>query len=420
MEASPQPPDRRASARKRTFVRPRFTGSGSEYFRIWIVNFLLTLLTLGVYIPWARVRTRRYFYRHTRLHGETFDYTADPRKLLAGYAIVAVFLLGYSFGEFVVLWLPLLFFGLFAVLYPWIRWKSVRFFARHSTYRHVPLTFTRENGEAYKTFLLLPFLGLLTFGILAPYAAFRSRLFYFGGFRYGNAPSRFHGRPGYFYKVYALAGVAAVGGFLFLVFLSTFFSYLLLEEAMTARGDAADRPAAIVRAAAADPANEDTGETEPPAAADADWTKVEEDPEDWDLGGDSPFEEDAAWFEFGILASTLFAYLVLFVVFTAVRVILLNYAWNHTTLRAPSGAVSFRSRLSVFRYCWILLSNIVLSLVTLGVFVPFAKVRLYRYRLDCLRLFGFEHIESATGGKREPISAVGESAADWLDIEFGL
>ena len=26
-----------------------FTGSGSEYFRIWIVNIVLTVLTLGIY-----------------------------------------------------------------------------------------------------------------------------------------------------------------------------------------------------------------------------------------------------------------------------------------------------------------------------------------------------------------------------------
>lgn len=28
-----------------------FTGSGSEYFRIWIVNILLTLVTFGLYTP---------------------------------------------------------------------------------------------------------------------------------------------------------------------------------------------------------------------------------------------------------------------------------------------------------------------------------------------------------------------------------
>jgi Bacterial protein of unknown function (DUF898) len=37
----------------------RFTGSGSEYFRIWIVNLLLMLVTLSLYYPWAKVRRLR-------------------------------------------------------------------------------------------------------------------------------------------------------------------------------------------------------------------------------------------------------------------------------------------------------------------------------------------------------------------------
>ena len=34
-----------------------FTGSGGEYFRVWIVNVLLTIVTLSLYTPWARRRT---------------------------------------------------------------------------------------------------------------------------------------------------------------------------------------------------------------------------------------------------------------------------------------------------------------------------------------------------------------------------
>jgi len=37
-----------------------FTASGSEYFRIWIVNLLL-VVTLGLCLPWAKVRKLQYF-----------------------------------------------------------------------------------------------------------------------------------------------------------------------------------------------------------------------------------------------------------------------------------------------------------------------------------------------------------------------
>ena len=68
-----------------------FTGNASEYFRIWIVNLLLSIITLGFYWPWAMVRARRYFYSNTHLDGHSFDYLAKPKNLLIGYLIVLIF-----------------------------------------------------------------------------------------------------------------------------------------------------------------------------------------------------------------------------------------------------------------------------------------------------------------------------------------
>ena len=66
-----------------------FTGSGSEYFRIWIVNLILSVVTLGIYSAWAKVRRLEYFYRHTRVAGASFDYHGRPLAILKG-RIVAV------------------------------------------------------------------------------------------------------------------------------------------------------------------------------------------------------------------------------------------------------------------------------------------------------------------------------------------
>ncbi len=37
-----------------------FKGNGFEYFQIWIVNIVLTIVTLGIYSAWATVRNKRY------------------------------------------------------------------------------------------------------------------------------------------------------------------------------------------------------------------------------------------------------------------------------------------------------------------------------------------------------------------------
>ena len=79
----------------------RFTGSGSEYFRIWIVNLLLTLVTFGLYYPWAKVRRMRYFYGNTVVGSHPLGFHAQPSKMLRGYLLVALLLVLYSVaGQF--------------------------------------------------------------------------------------------------------------------------------------------------------------------------------------------------------------------------------------------------------------------------------------------------------------------------------
>ena len=80
LEAAPTPPipaTETAPASHRLDVR--FTGSGSEYFRIWIVNLLLSIVTAGLYTPWARRRTARYFYDHTIVADSPLEFTAPLR-----------------------------------------------------------------------------------------------------------------------------------------------------------------------------------------------------------------------------------------------------------------------------------------------------------------------------------------------------
>ncbi len=67
-----------------TTISFHFTGKASEYFKIWIVNGLLTVLTLGIYSAWAKVRTNRYIYGNIYLDNEPFAYTAVPVNILKG------------------------------------------------------------------------------------------------------------------------------------------------------------------------------------------------------------------------------------------------------------------------------------------------------------------------------------------------
>lgn len=74
----------------------RFQGSEREYARLWAVNLFWTVLTLGLYLPWARVRSQRYLMRHTVVAGHVLDYHEPPFNLLPRYLMGLGLVLGVS------------------------------------------------------------------------------------------------------------------------------------------------------------------------------------------------------------------------------------------------------------------------------------------------------------------------------------
>ncbi|ALB61474.1 FIG018993: membrane protein [Cronobacter condimenti 1330] len=67
-----------------------FQGSGGGYFPIWLVNIVLTVITAGLFLPWAMVRARRYFYENTELAGARFSYHATGRAIFVGFLCLAI------------------------------------------------------------------------------------------------------------------------------------------------------------------------------------------------------------------------------------------------------------------------------------------------------------------------------------------
>jgi uncharacterized membrane protein YjgN (DUF898 family) len=79
----------------------RFTGSGSEYFRIWAVNLLLILLSCGLYLPFAKIRRIRYVYANTLIDGEALAFHGDVWRMFRGFMLLAVLMAAYTFaGQF--------------------------------------------------------------------------------------------------------------------------------------------------------------------------------------------------------------------------------------------------------------------------------------------------------------------------------
>ncbi|PTY00685.1 YjgN family protein [Opitutus sp. ER46] len=197
-----------AGPREEPFI---FHGRASEYFRIWIVNALLTLLTCGVFLPWAKVRKRRYLRGATELLGHRFDYRADPRRLLIGHAIMAVFFLGYSLFGVVyppVRWGVIL---LGVVMLPWIVVRSLAFNAHNTVYRGLRFRFHAALSPAAAVYLVGPVLCVLSLGLYYPAWVRQKRRYVVGQHRLGDAYFRFELRRRPFYTAYLASAGVMVG-----------------------------------------------------------------------------------------------------------------------------------------------------------------------------------------------------------------
>ena len=142
-----------------------FSGCASEYFSIWVVNVVLTIITLGLYGPWAKVRTNQYFYSNTRVDNSAFQYLADPKKILKGRMIATVIFLAYYSAGMIESSLSLVVTVVILLMIPFLLVNAMSFQLRNSAYRNVRFDFHKNYIGAYKIFIL-PVLLIGMFSVL--------------------------------------------------------------------------------------------------------------------------------------------------------------------------------------------------------------------------------------------------------------
>ena len=146
-------------------LRIKFTGSGSEYFRIWIVNLLLMLVTLGLYFPWAKVRRLRYFCGNTLIDGEPLGFHGDPKKMFKGFALVGVLFALYSVaGKFspTAGFVALL---IVVAIWPALFKSSLQFRLANTSWRGLRFNFQGTLKDAYRANVPLFIPGVLLVGM---------------------------------------------------------------------------------------------------------------------------------------------------------------------------------------------------------------------------------------------------------------
>jgi uncharacterized membrane protein YjgN (DUF898 family) len=335
----------------------QFTGSGGDYFRIWIVNIALTIVTLGIYSAWAKVRRLQYFHRNTRVAGSSFDYHGPPAAILKGRLIAFGLLVVYNIAEKVDWQLAILVAIPIALALPWMLRQSLRFRLHYSSWRGLRFAFRGTPKGAYAAFMLWPILTAMTLFALGPMWHQRLKRYQHDHSAFGTTPFRFSARVGDFYGIYgrALAVMVALGAIA---------GMTMLVFSIGALRDGAGSVFAILLPVA--------------------------------------------------FMAIFFAFVLLVGPYLQSRI--QNLVWNHTTL----GPHRFQSSLEARRLAWISFSNMLLIVVTLGLYMPFATVRLARYRVSCMTLLPAASLDEFVAGEQAHVAALGEELGEFLDIDIAL
>ncbi len=225
----------RKSAAQPQIYQFTFTGNGSEYFRIWIVNLALTILTLGIYSAWAKVRTTRYFYGCTRLAGSSFQYLADPVAILRG-RLLAVLLFGllalcFSANQLLAAVATIIALG----LGPWLVIGAMVFKLRNSAWRGCRFDFLGHYREGLWAVSSAYLINSATAGLAYPWWFQRLKRYLINNTAIGGDQFHVELSAGPFYAVavraaLVLAGVVVVTGLIvqWLPFLALAAAFLLL------------------------------------------------------------------------------------------------------------------------------------------------------------------------------------------------
>jgi uncharacterized membrane protein YjgN (DUF898 family) len=341
-----------------------FNGNATEYFRIWIVNIFLSIITLGIYSAWAKVRKLRYLYGNTALDGAAFEYTADPIKILKGRAIAVVALAIFSSSKV----MPVLYIILAVLLFlavPWLVIRSRMFNLANTRHRNVRFNFSSTYGKSANVFILGPILSYVTLFLGYPWYVARKSKFMIDNTRYGTKPMNLNTQTGQFYPIFIILFLASIGVLIGLGILAA-----VLIGGSIFLGSA--------KAAAA------TG------------------------GG-----------LFAILPLILIGLVyVLYLVGARsyMQSAVGNLIWNNASL----GEHRFQSTLKFIDLLRINFVNTLAIVFSFGLLIPWATVRSLRYRLQNTSLVAHGSLDDIAAAEEQHSDAVGEEIGDFFNIDIGL
>jgi uncharacterized membrane protein YjgN (DUF898 family) len=179
-----------------------FNGSGKDFFGVVIVNWLLTVITLGIYYPWAKARQLQFLYGATSLKGDSFSFHGTGKEMFKGF-IKAIFIFLALYGLlflFIYLKFPLvgllLFYVGFLAILPLAIHGSYRYRMSRTSWRGIRFGYRGDQKELSLNFFKWIFFTIFTLGIYGSWMSINLRKYLLGNVRFGNIEFDYDGDGG--------------------------------------------------------------------------------------------------------------------------------------------------------------------------------------------------------------------------------
>lgn len=355
------------------------------------------MVTLGIYSAWAKVRTNSYFYGNTVLNNSSFSYLADPKKILKGRAI--------SITLFAIYWVawqtfPEAGIGLLALgclLFPFFIVSAMSFRMRNSAYRNIRFYFLKDlkasylvfmlplglvilftwllyaavdasgfldqmvaGGEQEGTFLLKEDFILSAFSLgfipILPWLDYLRTRFIVDHTQYGKAKASFNIGGWGFYKVYFMAALI-------------YFAVILIGGGL--------------------------------------------------IYGISNIGSDDKGGGIGLLAMIYIGIICFYAIIIFISGIWKAMRTNMINDNIKIGKNQLSSHLKGTQVGWIYLSNTIAIVLSTGLLIPWAKVRMARYTASCTKL-QINDLDSIKAVEQEQGNAFGEEMDEIFDMDIGF
>ncbi|MCE2570171.1 YjgN family protein [Motilimonas eburnea] len=352
------------SPAKKAYYRVNFTGQGGEYFKIWIVNIALTIVTLGIYSAWAKVRTRQYFYNNTLINNTSFQYHGEPLAILKGRIIAVILFVLYSFAVHSLPIIAVPTFLIFLAALPWIVMRALAFNARMTSFKGVRFNFNANYTQTLQIVLLWPILLVFTLGLIFPLVKHKYYEFVAKHMKFGTSEFAYQGKISEMFIIYLIAMAISAGITTVMVLIGVVFA---------------------------------------------------------GVAGLASGLEDASGVMLWLASSGITLFIVFYialnlVIWAFIQAKTVNLIFNNLTL----GDNRFYADLNFSQVAIIQFTNTLAIIFSLGLAYPWAAIRMTRYRTTCIQVIAADDLDNITAEQVAKLGAVGDEAAEVFDLDLAF